>query len=236
MLSTLLLGLLIGAKHAFESDHLAAVASLTTRANGLPQALRLGAAWGLGHTLTLLLAGAAVLTLDSVMPEQMADALESAVGVMLILLGADVVRRTWRDCVHYHTHQHGETAHFHAHSHRAEMDHARSAHRHEHLAGFPLRALLIGCVHGMAGTAALVLLTLQTIHSFWTGILYIVLFGLGSMIGMAALSGIIALPLRLTANRLTWAHNGLALAVGLFTVGLGVELLWDIGGRYGFFA
>ncbi len=222
-LGILFMSLLIGMRHAIESDHLAAVASLATRSPSLRHTVRLGATWGLGHTLTLFLFGSVVLWMDSVIPERLAHTLEFAVGLMLIVLGLDVLRRLWRDRIHYHVHRHDDgTVHFHAHSHRGQNAHDARAHHHEHPRGFPLRALLVGLVHGMAGSAALILLTLQTLHDPWLGMLYILVFGIGSILGMAAVSVVIAWPLKATGRRLTWAHNGLQAAIGLFTLGSGL--------------
>ena len=223
ILSILLMSLLIGMRHALESDHLAAVASLATRSPSLRQTVRLGATWGLGHTLTLFLFGSVVLWMDTVMPERLAHWLEFAVGLMLVGLGIDVLHRLWRERVHFHVHRHNDgTVHFHAHSHQGQRAHGPEAHRHEHPQGFPLRALLVGLVHGMAGSAALILLTLQTLHDPWLGMLYMLVFGIGSILGMAAVSVVIAWPLKATGRRLTWAHNGLQATIGLFTLGSGL--------------
>ncbi len=223
IMSILLMSLLIGIRHALESDHLAAVASLATRSPSLRQTVRLGATWGLGHTLTLFLFGSVVLWMDTVMPERLAHWLEFAVGLMLVGLGIDVLHRLWRERVHFHVHRHNDgTVHFHAHSHQGQRAHGPEAHRHEHPKGFPLRALLVGLVHGMAGSAALILLTLQTLHDPWLGMLYMLVFGIGSILGMAAVSAVIAWPLKATGRRLTWAHNGLQATIGLFTLGSGL--------------
>lgn len=228
MISTLLLGFLIGMRHALEADHVAAVASLATRAGSAAQTVRLGVAWGLGHTFTLMLFGGAVLWLDSVVPEQLAQALEFAVGCMLILLGADVLRRLALQRIHFHTHQHLDgPRHFHAHRHVAQRPHDREAHRHVHPRGFPYRALLVGLMHGMAGSAALILLTLQTMTSPWLGMVYIAVFGIGSVAGMALLSIIIAVPLQRSARGLTWAHNALQLVIGVVTVTLGALVIYN---------
>jgi len=228
-LSLLLLGFLIGMRHAVETDHVAAVASLATRSKSMADTIRQGAAWGLGHTLTLFLFGSIVLILDSVMPERLAHFLELAVGVMLVGLGVDVLRRLIAERVHFHVHHHhGGEVHFHAHSHTGEKAHDPKKHQHEHPSGFPIRALLVGLMHGMAGSAALILLTLQTVHSPWTGLLYIALFGVGSMIGMALLSVVIAIPLRASARGVTWLHNGLQAVVGVATIAVGSVLIYQI--------
>ena len=220
--SVLVLGLLVGMRHALEADHVAAVAALTQRSRGLRSAIHLGAAWGLGHTLTLFVAGTIVLSLDSVMPEQIARIFEFAVGIMLVLLGADVLRRTIAARVHFHVHRHADgTIHFHAHSHADEGDHASSRHDHVHEHGLSGRALAVGLMHGLAGSAALILLTIGQIDSFFWALAYLALFGAGSMIGMAALSVVIAVPLQRLARKLSWAHNVMGAVIGLVTIGLG---------------
>ncbi|MGB5211339.1 MAG: urease accessory protein [Gammaproteobacteria bacterium] len=229
-LSLLLLGFLIGMRHAVETDHVAAVASLATRSKSMAETIRQGAAWGLGHTLTLFLFGSVVLILDAVIPERLAHYLELVVGVMLVGLGLDVLRRLLAERVHFHIHHHhGGEVHFHAHSHVGEGTHDPKRHRHEHPHRFPIRALLVGLMHGMAGSAALILLTLQTVHSPWTGLLYIALFGVGSMIGMALLSVVIAIPLRASARGVTWLHNGLQAVVGVATIAVGSVLIYQLG-------
>lgn len=228
MIAVLLFGVFIGMKHALESDHIAAVASLATRASSARQIVGLGVAWGCGHTITLLAIGATILAFDTLIPEQVARGLELAVGVMLVLLGADVIRRVIQDRIHVHPHRHGESNHVHAHSHTGDDQHV-SSHDHRHPDGLKVRALLVGTVHGMAGSAALMLLTAQTINSFWTGVLYILFFGLGSVVGMAALSAAISLPLRLTVWHLTWAQQGLAVVVAVSTVILGTYVIVDVG-------
>lgn len=229
----LLFGLLLGMRHALEADHVAAVATLMSRAEGSADAFRHGIAWGLGHTITLLLFGSVVLWMDSVVPSELARWLELLVGVMLVGLGLDVLRRLLRDRVHFHAHQHGpRSRHFHAHSHAGETRaaHDPDRHRHQHaqpagLAGMPMRALFIGLMHGMAGSAALILLTLQSIDSVWLGLAYMALFGVGSMLGMGLLSVVIALPLRRSARGMTWLHNGLQALIGSATVLLGASIV-----------
>jgi len=235
--SMLLVGLFIGMRHAMEADHVAAVASLVSRKQSLSHTLRQGSAWGLGHTITLLLFGSIVIFMDTVIPANLAKGLEAAVGVMLLLLGADVLRRLVRDKVHFHTHRHepGHT-HFHAHSHAGETlsEHSESSHDHEHVqpSGFPFRALLVGLMHGMAGSAAVILLALETVESPVQGVIYILVFGLGSMLGMALLSVAISIPMHLSASRLTWAHNSLQLMIGLVTMGMGGFVLYENGGSF----
>lgn len=233
MLSLLFIGFLIGMRHALEADHVAALATLATDASSLKSAVRQGAAWGAGHTFTLLVFGSLVILTDSVIPENVASGLEFAVGIMLVILGIDVIRRMLRDKVHFHSHQHDNNKqHFHAHRHNNEGIHNPEKHQHNHHDNFPRKALFIGLMHGMAGSAALILLTLQSVTSPLTGILYILLFGTGSIIGMAALSVIIVIPLKHSASGLTWVNNGFQCAIGIATIFLGSSLIYDIGINY----
>lgn len=229
MLTTFFLGFLIGMQHAMDVDHLAAVASLATRSRSVAHTARQGAAWGLGHSVTLLFFGGLVLLLDEVVPERVAEALELAVAFMLILLGAGVLRRLLRDRTHFHSHRHGDTLHMHAHSHARRQGHALDLHTHSHSQALPVRALLVGMMHGMGGSAALILLALKTVATPLQGFLYILLFGAGSILAMAALAMVISLPLRYSARRLTWVHNGLQLLVGIFTIGWGSLMAYQIG-------
>lgn len=229
-LSILLIGLLLGMQHATEADHLAAVATLATRQASLAQALRLGLAWGIGHTLTLMLFAGAVLVLGLVISPSLEQALETAVGLMLVGLGADVLRRLRRERIHFHMHHHAPaTEHVHAHSHRGDAAHADSPHRHPHGWRWPLRALAVGMMHGLAGSAALVLLSLQAVPSVVLGLGYIALFGVGSILGMALLSFVIALPLRLSAAYLSRLHHGMTALVGVGSCTLGVFMVVEIG-------
>jgi len=234
-LLVLLSGFVIGMRHALESDHLAAVAALATQARDARHTLRLGVNWGVGHTLVLLLAGSAVLWLDAIVPERFASALEFVVGLMLMLLGADVIRRMRRRRIHFHVHEHGDgVRHFHAHAHDGTLPHEEDPHDHAHPGPASLlqpRALLVGMVHGMAGTAALTLLTLQTLHDPWLGMLYIALFGAGSIMGMGVVSAIIALPLRRAGRGLARWHASLQYAIGLFTLGYGLYIAWHLAPR-----
>jgi ABC-type nickel/cobalt efflux system permease component RcnA len=223
----LLVGVLFGMLHALEADHLAAVATLAVRQTDRRRIVAQGVFWGVGHTLTLLAVAGSLLVLGVALSERWAHALEGAVGAMLVLLGADLLRRLHRDRVHFHAHAHADDAppHFHAHSHRGEArPHVAQAHRHAH-GPVPLRALAVGTVHGLAGSSALVLLAAQQVSGAWSALLYVLVFGAGSIVGMASLSWAVSWPLRLGAARLTRLHRGFSLAVGLFGIGLGAQAM-----------
>jgi hypothetical protein len=224
MFGILGLGFLLGMQHALEADHIAAVSSIAARRSQVGDIVRHGLTWGLGHTLTLFAFAGAALLLGRAIPESMARPIETAVGIMLVGLGSHVLWRLWRDRVHFHGHGHGHgdgTVHFHVHSHAGEVvPHARTAHAHEH--GFRWRTLLVGLMHGMAGSAALLVLTVSQASTPAVGLGYVALFGIGSMIGMGALSTLIAVPLAVTARWLTFANHGLQGAVGVVTIAIGV--------------
>jgi cytochrome c biogenesis protein CcdA len=225
MFGILGLGFLLGMQHALEADHIAAVSSIAARRNDVGEIVKHGMTWGLGHTLTLFVFAGAALLLGHAIPAGLARPLEGAVGIMLVGLGAHVLWRLWRDRVHFHRHSHRDgTVHFHAHSHLGETaPHARSAHSHEH--SFRWRTLLVGLMHGMAGSAALVVLTVSQAPTLLEGLGYVALFGVGSMIGMGALSTVIAVPIAISARWLTWANRGLQGAVGVVTIAIGVNTI-----------
>jgi len=232
MASILLLGFLLGMQHAMEVDHVAAVATLAAQSSSARRTFGLGAVWGLGHSVPLFVLGAGVLTLDLALPAGLGRWLDVAVGAMLVGLGGDVLLRVARGRIHWHVHRHDDgMTHLHAHGHAGETAHDAAHHRHphdhRHARRLTLRALLVGMVHGLAGSGALILLTLQTLHSVTLGLLYMALFALGSLAGMALLTAVISLPLRYAA-RLGLAHAGLQAAIGLGTVAVGAHLVQSL--------
>ncbi len=229
MTSLLILGFLIGMRHAIEADHVAAVATLVSTSKSTKQSIWHGVAWGAGHTLTLFLFGSVVIMFNGTLSESTASWLEFSVGILLVLLGLDVIRRLYKERIHFHLHQHeNQPAHFHAHSHCSHSTHNKEAHQHSHSRpSFPLRALFVGLIHGMAGASALILLTVSKIDSPVTAMIYIAMFGIGSMAGMAVLSVIIAWPLRRSARGMTGLHNGVHFILGSFTVALGVSVILE---------
>jgi len=232
MLTLLTLGFLIGIAHAFEADHLAAVSSLVSGRSNWRVILRHGVIWGLGHWLTLLLVAGPVLLLGLTLPDQLAVELELLVGVMLVGLGAHVLYRLNRDRVHFHRHSHQDgTTHLHLHSHAGEpAPHRPAAHRHGHPDHAALRVLVVGVMHGLAGSAALVLVAAASLHSAAAGFGYILLFGLGSVLGMALVSVLIALPLSYTAKYLTRANTALQITIGVLTFGIGAATIHHTAG------
>jgi high-affinity nickel-transport protein len=225
MFGILGLGFLLGMQHALEADHIAAVSSIAARRSRIGDIVKHGLTWGLGHTLTLFVFASVAILLGRAIPETVAKPIEGAVGLMLIGLGAHVLWRLWRDRVHFHRHGHADgTVHFHAHSHAGDtLPHTRTAHIHEH--GFRWRTLLVGLMHGMAGSAALLVLAVTQASSPVAGLGYVALFGIGSIIGMAALSAVIAVPLAVSARLLTVANRARQGAVGAVTITIGLVTL-----------
>ena len=228
MSSLLVFGFFIGMKHAIEADHLAAVASLAAHGHSKMDCFRQGAVWGLGHTLTLFVFGAAVILTETLVPKTLACILELGVGIMLIGLGVTVVRRLIRDHCYFHTQRHDNAVL----PSKIQLSSRASGHdstvyQHVHTRRFPFRALLVGLMHGMAGSAALMMLTLQTVNSPLAGLLYIGVFGFGSIAGMSLLSLIIAIPLRQSVEKLAWLRNGFEATIGIATIVIGVMLFYE---------
>jgi ABC-type nickel/cobalt efflux system permease component RcnA len=227
MMTLLSLGFILGMRHALEADHAAAVASLAVRNDSMSHTLKQGLAWGMGHTITLLTFSSVVLLLGSVIPARFAQGLEFGVGLMLIGLGLDVIRRLRQERVHVHVHQHQNgQPHIHAHSHQEISRPATLSHDHPHPHGFPYRALLVGLMHGMAGSAALILLTLHATITPGQAVGYILVFGLGSTLGMGVLSVVMAIPLWYSAHSLTRIHRGIQTCVGIGTTVLGLAVIY----------
>jgi cytochrome c biogenesis protein CcdA len=219
------LGLLLGIRHALEADHLAAVVALSTRTRGRFDAMWRGVAWGIGHSTSLLLIGGVCLAFGAALSPAHAHWLERGVGVMLILLGLQVLARLRRDRLHLHVHRHDDGV-VHLHAHRHQSDAARdAAHHHHHRSPSNLRALVVGSVHGMAGSAALVVLASASAGSFWRGLAYIAAFGLGSVISMGVLSVVISVPLTFSAQRLTRFFRFVEIPIALGTMTLGATML-----------
>jgi sulfite exporter TauE/SafE len=227
MLTWVVFGFLLGLQHALEADHIAAMASIAGDKRGFRPIVRHGAIWGLGHALALGAFGGAVYALKLTLNEQLASGLEFAVGVMLVLLGARLLYVMARARIHFHMHRHGAgEAHFHAHSHAGDVrDHAESAHGHAHPNGHWGRSLAVGMMHGLAGSAALVALAAASAPSVPLGLAFMLLFGAGSIAGMALFSAVIAVPLSFTGRSLTWASRGLQALAGVIAMGIGLHIM-----------
>jgi sulfite exporter TauE/SafE len=220
-------GFVLGLKHAVEADHLAAVSAIVSERKSLWASSLVGGLWGLGHTLALLVAGAVVILFHFRVGERTERVLEFAVGLMLIALGVNALRKLARGGrLHLHTHRHGGRAHIHPHIHDGAPE--PGPHTHHGLRLGP-RPLLVGMVHGLAGSAALTLLVLSTISSPFIGLLYLVVFGVGSAGGMMLMSALFGLPVYLTATRFARANLAVRGLAGLFSLCLGLFTVYQIG-------
>jgi ABC-type nickel/cobalt efflux system permease component RcnA len=230
--SVLTIGLVFGLKHAVEADHLAAVSTIVSERKSLISSSIVGGLWGVGHTISLLIAGVAVLLLHIEIGEKTALALEFCVALMLIALGSNALRKLSRGKLHFHSHQHGGLAHLHPHVHAGPTEAAARTH---HGLSFNTRPLLIGMVHGLAGSAALMLLVLSTVKSSFIGLIFITVFGIGSIGGMLIMSALVSLPLQLTATRFKRANRAVQMLAAMFSLGLGLLMVYEIGFLDGLF-
>jgi sulfite exporter TauE/SafE len=225
--AVLALGFFLGLKHAVEADHLAAVSTIVSERKSLWSSALVGGIWGLGHTISLILAGVFVLLLNFQISEQTERILEFGVGIMLLFLGLNVFRKIIKGGnLHFHSHEHGSREHVHPHLHELDKIDEKDSH---HGLKFSPRALLIGMVHGLAGSAALMLLVVPTIHSRPLGLLYIIIFGVGSIGGMMLMSFLVGLPFHLTASRFNRFNNLLQSAAGLISVTVGLMIVYEKG-------
>ena len=208
------LGSLLGMRHALEPDHLAAVTTLVSRERSSFRAALLGAWWGIGHTLALLVVGASLVFVRAELPPRVSGAFELAVAAMLVGLGVRSIRLAAQQGPGgpRHLHRHGLIVHSHA---------AVPAHVHLGSWTFARRPLLIGAVHGLAGSGALTALVLATLPTTAARLMYVLLFGIGSTLSMAAMSGILGWPLA----RIGTHHHvarAISLAVGVVSIAIGI--------------
>lgn len=230
MLPVFALGLFIGFQHSLEADHVAAVASAMARQRSSMSIIRHGAIWGVGHATTLLCVIIGTQVLGAEVYQSRTSVLELLVGVMLFILGAGVIFRLYRDRVHFHVHAHaGGLRHLHAHAHRRAGQHpARSHdHGHEHSRRDSLKMLFIGAMHGLAGSAALIVFAAARLDSLLVAVAYGLTFGVGSIIGMACLSCAIALPISYSANTMTHVSRALQVCIGIFSMSIAVHLIYS---------
>lgn len=259
LLAILTLGFFLGLRHATDPDHVIAVTTIVARQRTAGGAAAIGAAWGVGHMLTMLVVGGGIIVFGWVIPPRVGLSTELSVGLMLILLGlmnlTGVVRsigaraRGADDAhphtahphtahTHVHAHGHGDYVHTHPHGHAPETHpHAPDAtplgwlDRHFGALGSYrlVRPLIVGIVHGLAGSAAIALLVLTTIRDPRLAVLYLVIFGVGTICGMMAMTAAIVLPFAYTNREFARLNSGLRVASGLLSLGFGLFIAYRIG-------
>ena len=212
------LGFASGLKHALDADHIVAISTIVSEHKSFFRSTMVGASWGIGHTFTLLMVGLVVLTARVSIPVKLALSFEALVGVVLILLGVSVLWRFVKSRMHVHPHTHDQHKHIHTHT----PDDVES---HHHSIPLRKKSIFVGMFHGMAGSAALTLVILSTVESVAVGVIYILIFGSGTILGMLLVSGLIGLPFRFTANRFTNINKGIGLVAGVLSIALGAFII-----------
>ena len=252
VVSFLFLGFFLGMRHATDADHVIAIATIVSRERSLAGSALIGAAWGVGHTITVMAVGAAIIVFGVVIPPQLGLSMEFAVGIMLVLLGVFTLTGMGRSVsashgvagvpaldLHDHPHAHGDYVHRHPHG------HGPGAHGHadEHtplalldriglrrIAFYEwLRPFAVGLVHGLAGSAAVALMVLSIIREPVAALGYLLLFGLGTIVGMMLITLILSVPFAFTAINLLKFNWRLRVASGLVSFVFGVVLIYGIG-------
>lgn len=249
------LGLFLGMRHATDPDHVIAVTTIVAKQRSLGRAAAIGAIWGIGHTLTILVVGSGIILFSWVIPPRVGLSMEFSVGLMLILLGimnltgfmqliTDRFTPGGQAVVHSHAHAHGDFIHTHVHGHEPD------AHPHDpertpirwldrHLGGLGayhlVRPLVVGLVHGLAGSAAVALLVLTTITDPRWSVLYLAIFGLGTVVGMMLITAAMGLPFAYTQSRSARVNAVLRTASGVISLGFGLFITYKIGIIHGLF-
>jgi ABC-type nickel/cobalt efflux system permease component RcnA len=225
--TTLALALVLGLRHALEPDHVAAVSTFSSHERNPIHSSLLGAYWGVGHTAALLAFGMAIAMFRLALTPLIVRDLDFVVGVMLIGLGVNVLVKLNRGgiAVHVHTHEHDGQRHSHLHIHAGS-----SAHEHEHrlfrVAGKPF---LVGVVHGLAGTGAVMLMIVTVIPSLLLATGFLLVFGVGVIGSMMAMSLLMSVPGAFTVKRTLGVERAVQVASGIFSLGLGLYLAGSVG-------
>lgn len=211
--ATILFGAILGIRHAFEADHLIAVSNMVAMNKNPWKAAVIGAFWGIGHTTTLFIIGLIVLLLNITIPVKISSLFETLVGFMLVFLG---IQSVIKGRTHIHSHEHAHDG--------VEHSHLHVSHDHLHRKSF-----LVGTVHGLAGSGALMLLVLTTIQSTLQGIVYILLFGIGSILGMTLMSVLVGLPLIFSVRRFEKLEKIIRLLAGTIGILYGIFIIAKLG-------
>jgi len=241
-------------RHATDPDHVIAITTIVARERKLSKSAMIGAFWGLGHTVTIFVVGAAIILFDLVIPPRLGLSMELAVGLMLVLLGLANIRSFLSDAplghlnassiTHSHAHSHGDYIHAHVHGHGPEAHPHREsqtplARIDRTLARFgpyqPIRPLIIGVVHGLAGSAAVALLVLATIRNPRWAVFYLFVFGVGTIAGMMLITMSLASAFRLAGSKHR-VFRPLALASGVLSIVFGLVVTYQILYAGGLFA
>jgi high-affinity nickel permease len=225
-------GLAFGLKHATEADHIVAVSTIVSEHRSLWRSVAVGAFWGMGHTASLIAVGIAVLALRIVIPDWVASWLEFGVALMIIGLGASALVGALRNrrAFHLHRHQHEGVSHLHVHFHDLKTEHAGPVATHTHAVKIVgMKPFLVGAMHGLAGSAALMLLVLAQTQSVIVGLGYLGVFGVGSIFGMVLMSGLVSLPFMLTSRRLSGIHYSLQTLAGALSIAFGLWYAFETG-------
>lgn len=228
LFSILLIGFVLGIKHALEPDHVIAVSTIASQSKKLSRSSLAGVFWGIGHTLTLFVVGMSVIFMKGEIPEEWALSLEFLVGIMLVYLGVSSILNLRR--IGATTHTHSEINHDHFHLHPVKPS---TAHIHKKVSY--LKSMFIGIIHGLAGSAAMVVLTMSTVSSVWQGAMYMLVFGLGTVAGMLISTTIIGIPFVLTASK-ERVNTWLTQATGTISTLFGVYYMYNLGITEGLFS
>ncbi len=238
LLSILAVGFFLGMRHATDPDHVIAVTTIVTRQRSTARAALTGIFWGIGHTLTIFVVGAAIILFGLVIPPRLGLSMELSVGLMLMVLGLMNVSSFFRGLpgklgpsdgeskiVHSHAHSHGEYVHSHPHGHSPDV-HPR---RLEKLSLYQqARPLVVGVVHGLAGSAAVALLVLTTIRDSRWAVAYLLVFGVGTIAGMMLVTMSLASAFRFLGSRRQGFSRRLSIASGLISLAFGLVLAYQI--------
>ncbi len=234
--AALTLGFLLGLKHATDADHVVAVSTIVTEQRNAWRGLWIGASWGAGHSTPLLALGLVILLFKNLVLdryEAIAPFLEFGVGIMLVYLGVSVVWNIRRGRIHVHQHDHDGSPHVHVHaSHEAQVEHGADTERDGGFfvfgkPVFRLKSYVIGVMHGLAGSAAVMLALLPAIDSFWVGVGYLLLFSVGTMLSMAAVTVVLAVPFASTGGNAA-LNRAVGVVAGVASVAVGVALMSEI--------
>jgi high-affinity nickel permease len=232
LIAVLALGFFLGMRHATDADHVVAVSTIVSRERRISSAALIGGLWGLGHTITILLVGAGIILFTLVIPPRVGLSMEFSVGLMLIFLGLVNLRGFSKQVNQLPGAQH-DIAGTHTHDHTS-VDFMDSRFGRSKLYQWA-RPFIVGLVHGMAGSAAVALLVLTTIHNAHWAVAYLAIFGVGTIAGMMVITIAMASALRFAGSRSAWINQRLAFATGLLSVAFGLFIVYQMGFAHGLF-